>query len=75
MKGHQDDDPDTILDQWALLNIQMDNLAKSYWHKQVNSAPQTIQALTGEYWPIFVNGRKVHSALCTTIYEDIYQKS
>ena len=31
VKGHQDDDPDATLDQWALLNIQMDSLAKAYW--------------------------------------------
>ena len=74
VKGHQDDDPDAILDQWALLNIQMDNLAKSHWQEQVTLAPLTMQILAGEYWPVFLNGRKVHSALRTTIYEDIYRR-
>jgi hypothetical protein len=27
VKGHQDKDPEATLDHWALLNIQMDNLA------------------------------------------------
>ena len=30
IKGHQDDDGNTSLDQWALDNIQMDSAAKAY---------------------------------------------
>ena len=38
VKGHQDEDPEAVLDHWAFLNIQMDNLAKSYWQEQLHSA-------------------------------------
>jgi hypothetical protein len=31
VKGHQNADPDTTLDPWALLNVDMDSLAKMYW--------------------------------------------
>jgi hypothetical protein len=74
VKGHQDEDPEAVLDRWAFLNIQMDNLAKSYWQEQLHSAASTTtQALAGEYWPVFLNGRKVHSSLTKSIYEEIYR--
>jgi hypothetical protein len=52
----------------------MDNLAKSYWQEQLHSAASTTtQALAGEYWPVFLNGRKVHSSLTKSIYEEVYR--
>jgi hypothetical protein len=74
VKGHQDDDPDAILDRWAHLNIQMDNLAKSVWQEQFSMVQPSLQLIDGEYWPVFINGRKIHSNLRTTIDDDIYQK-
>lgn len=28
----------------------------------------------GEYWPVFFNGRKIHSHLLDTLYDDIYRE-
>jgi hypothetical protein len=43
--GHQDDDGIKELDRWAMLNIEMDNLAKVYWKdmsdEQVGNCPIT----------------------------------
>jgi hypothetical protein len=74
VKGHQDEDLEAVLDRWAILNIQMDNLAKAYWQEQAPKPQPDLQLLEGEYWPVFLNGRKTQSSLCTTIYEDIYRK-
>jgi hypothetical protein len=73
VKGHQDEDPEATLDRWALLNIQMDNLAKSYWQEQFPMGLLPDQTNSGEYWPVFINGWKVHSSLHTTLYDDIYR--
>ena len=74
VKGHQDEDLDATLDRWALLNIQMDHLAKSYWHEQYTLDQTPPHEITGEYWPVLINGRKVHSALRPTLYDEIYRK-
>ena len=74
VKGHQDSDPDTELDHWALLNVDMDSLAKMYWLEQVALPQPAAVPLTGEYWPVSINGRKVNSALRTTLYDEIYRK-
>jgi hypothetical protein len=51
--GHQDDDGIEELDRWAMLNIEMDNLAKVYWNnmrdEQVGNCP-----ITDEYWPVYI---------------------
>jgi hypothetical protein len=74
VKGHQDEDVDATLNHWALLNIQMDNLAKAYWLKQC-TLPQLMSVpIEGAYWPVFINGMQIHSALRTTMYEEIYCK-
>jgi hypothetical protein len=38
VKGHQDDDRNKLLDWWAHLNVEMDNLAKAFWADQVETA-------------------------------------
>jgi hypothetical protein len=35
VKGHQDDDLTAILDRWAVLNIEMDARAKTYWSETI----------------------------------------
>lgn len=65
---------DATLDRWALLNIQMDSLAKMYWLESSPYGPPTISNITGEYWPVFIHGRKIHSALRKSLYEEIYRE-
>jgi hypothetical protein len=74
VKGHQDENPDAELDRWALLNIQMDSLPKMYWLEKYNHRQPSNSTLTGEYWPVFINDRKIHSSLWDKLYEEIYRK-
>jgi hypothetical protein len=74
VKGHQDKDADATLDRWAILNIQMDSLAKMYWMEMFHQAPQSTSFITGEYWPVFIQGHKIHSSLQTSLYSSIYQQ-
>jgi hypothetical protein len=74
VKGHQDEDVDAILDRWAILNIQMDRLTKMYWMEKSHQAPNPNTLVTGEYWPVFIQGWKIHSSLWPSLYEAIYQQ-
>jgi hypothetical protein len=74
IKGHQDEDVNATLDRWAILNIHMDGLAKMYWMEKSHQAPQPNPLITGEYWPVFIQGRKIHSSLRTSLYKAIYQQ-
>lgn len=50
VKGHQDADPDTELDRWAQLNINIDSLAKMYWVEQADiPQPPMPQLSAREY--------------------------
>jgi hypothetical protein len=40
--GHQDDDGIEVLDRWATLNIEMDNLAKVYWNNLSNAQAENF---------------------------------
>ena len=73
IKGHQDDDPNATLDQWVLLNIQMDSLAKAYWMETLHQPTSCNMVFENEIWPIFHRNQKVHSSLCHTHYESIYK--
>jgi hypothetical protein len=74
VKGHQDEEADAILDRWAILNIQMDSLAKMYWMEKSHQAHNPNALITGEYWPVFTQGQKIHSSLRTSLYKAIYQQ-
>jgi hypothetical protein len=74
VKGHQDEDLEVKLDQWARLNIQMDNLAKAHWAKQFPLPWPVTVPIMGAYWPTSIRGRQVTSALCATMYKEIYQE-
>jgi hypothetical protein len=74
VKGHQDEEADAVLDRWAVLNIQMDNLAKMYWMEMSQQAPNPNNSITGEYWPVLIRGHKIYSSLRTSLYEAIYQQ-
>jgi hypothetical protein len=60
VKGHQDDDIETNLDRWALLNIEMDSLDKTYWLEQSAHPAPTNSTFTWEYWPVFIQARAQH---------------
>ena len=70
VKGHQDDVCDAVLDEWAELNIAMDDGAKEHWHrcKDRQVGPPYI---FGEPWPLWVAGRKVTKELVTTVVDHI----
>ena len=75
IKGHQDEEVDATLDRWAILNIQMDSLAKMYWMEKFDQTPQPNPLIAGEYWPVFIQGRKIYSSLRTSLYKAmIYQQ-
>jgi hypothetical protein len=74
VKGHQDDIRDAILDRWALLNIEMDSLTKLHWLEKSGQRQPLNSTITGEYWPVFIRGRKLHSNLRNTLYEEIYRE-
>mgnify|MGYP003519673277 CR=1 FL=1 len=73
VKGHQDDILDATLDRWALLNIEMDSLAKMHWLEKSGQQQPLNSMITGEYWPVFIDGRKIHSNLWDSLYEEIYR--
>jgi hypothetical protein len=68
--GHQDDDGIEELDRWAMLNIEMDNLAKVYWNdlsdEQTGNCP-----ITNKYWPVYIQGEKITAQLDERIREHI----
>jgi hypothetical protein len=68
VKGHKDDvRPAEELDRWSLLNIEMDNLAKSmlqHW-----SENPLCQQIEGEPWSVWSQGWKLINDLDSTIYE------
>jgi hypothetical protein len=73
VKGHQDDNPDAILDDWALLNIEMDRRAKEHWASTAGiSLGERIQLIYGEPTPIILSGYKVVSHLGACLREHIH---
>jgi hypothetical protein len=53
----------------------MDILAKMHWLEKSGQQQPLNSTITGEYWPVFINGRKkklLHSNLRHTLYEEIY---
>ena len=70
VKGRQDDDFQAELDDWALLNIEMDDGAKEHWHrcKDQRSVPPYVH---GEPWPLWVAGNKVTKDVAITISDHI----
>jgi len=61
MAGHQDASSST-LDDWAILNIQMDKEAKQFWEQlnQQGYVPSS-QQLLGEGWTIWQGKKKLSS--------------
>lgn len=72
VKGHQDDDGTKILDRWEMLNTEMDGIAKTIWALQYDEPLDRNSKVDGEYWPLFIHGRKVTGRLNTAIYDSIH---
>ena len=70
MKGHQDDDCTAELDEWAQLNIAMDDGAKEHWYR-CKDLRQPLPYVEGEPWPLWVAGTKVTRDVAQTITDHI----
>ena len=69
VKGHQDN-WDGVLDEWASLNVAMDDGAKEHWHRTQecrNHSPYIF----GEPWPFWIAGTKITKDVATNISEHI----
>ena len=74
IKGHQDDNkwhPAARggLDRWALLNIEMDHLAKLFWEETVSSPLPLQHRIHDEAWPVFINNCKISTKLPERLYQ------
>ena len=77
VKGHQDEDNDGVLDEWAKANIEADRDAKKYWtikHGQGNKSRPRPGRMPGEGWRISINGNPVISNMDEKIYEQAYKE-
>jgi hypothetical protein len=73
VKGHQDElAGGGELDPWALLNIRMDLLAKTYWAETHAQHLPTQWCISGEPWPLWLAGRKVCQRIKATIVDHIH---
>ena len=70
VKGHQDDDPDGLLDEWAILNIAMDDGAKEQWYQSHTQRGQEPY-IFGKPWPLWVAGRKIAKEVAMSITDHI----
>ena len=73
VKGHQDQKGKvTVLDEWATANVRCDKLANEKWvtTMETDSANlrQVVEALPGESWTIWLNGRKRSTNLDEALY-------
>ena len=70
VKGHQDDNFYADLDEWASLNIDMDDGAKEHWLRSKDARTRQ-QYIFGEPWPFWVAGRKVTKEVPEIIVDHI----
>jgi hypothetical protein len=74
VKGHQDEvRPKAALDRWSLLNIEMDNLAKSLVDGWVDSLGN--QQIAGEPWVLWSNDVKLINDMGSKLYEILHSKA
>jgi hypothetical protein len=72
VKGHQDDDLTAILDRWAVLNIEMDARAKTYWSETIAKPLPRQFSITGEPWALWIGPLKVCRDVATTIISHVH---
>jgi hypothetical protein len=68
VKGHQDDLSED-LDQWVLLNVQMDKIAQQFLQQAVVSSRH--YDIKGELWQLWVKGSKITTNLQQYLYEAV----
>jgi hypothetical protein len=60
VKGHQDDNPDIVLNPTELVNVEMDSKAKLHWsNTHLLRDEDRIHAIEGQPWSVSLGGRKV----------------
>jgi hypothetical protein len=73
--GHQDDNPWNMLDRNAFYNCEMDQLAKERWRKRQDEGnPSNTLQISGEPWPIYLEGTKLSNNFQETVYDQISGK-
>ena len=74
VRGHQDADGAKILDEWALANIETDEMADAYWTTRYGPEAITRERpiparMPGEGWRVNLGTRKVVNKIDTLIHE------
>jgi hypothetical protein len=68
IKGHQDDHtPVELLDQWARLNIEMDDKAKKYM--PIAKRSPRHHSIFSEPWCVWAQGKKILTNWTNTLYD------
>ena len=71
IKGHQDADPEAVLDRWALLNIAMDEKAKALWHEKSKGTEVRSYQIFGEPWALWIGKRKISNNISEEIVNHV----
>ena len=77
VKGHQDDDEDAVLDDWATANIRMDHEAERYWTRKYGQGSRdkpTPPRMVGEGWRIEIQGAPVVANVEDRLYDHTYRE-
>ena len=75
IKGHQDQDPNQPLDEWANLNIEMDTAAKQEWDLRQACHPQDLHvSIPGEGWAIYTGIHKATSWSKCFFHDQVQQR-
>jgi hypothetical protein len=69
--GHQDNDATAELDDWALQNVRMDNLAKIFWMTHSHSAP-IFRPISGEGFQVWMGNHKPSSHPSSTFFHHVH---
>jgi len=73
IKGHQDADPEAVLDSWAQLNVDMDRAAKAHWESRHALSDIPVQfAVYLEPWSLWINGTKQCQRLSPSVVAHIH---
>ena len=73
--GHQKErNPSAPLDEWAILNDEMDSLAKAYMHRTATFDPLD-QSIDGHEWAVWIRGNKIVSDLKYFVTQAIRRQS
>ena len=71
VRGHQDDYAQQ-LDRWELLNVEMDTLAKEYWHRATTNSWKASQSIAGEPWSVWRGKAKFVAPIRQEVYSHIH---